>query len=348
MVSAESKKDEEIYTNISIIHGSYNNSDLLEVLTGLDSFLDYLDEKYNHDNLYDNDLVNSNTDIKIPIEKIWTTLAETELETRHSIVIDGGDIVENNEGNFLIPYTTDSDIPLDFEADEIVKIYDAENRVLGDLIVQDTNSDFLVINFNKNISHKFIKKGDILFYESLRNKASRDRRHKALNRVINNNSVIRDISKYFDENNKSNYQAEFDELDKNNLIDFFREINEELSEEQIHVFESIMKSEPISVLQGPPGTGKTFFISQFVQYLFKAKGVHNILLVSQSHTAVDNVISRCIQLSNKIGLNHTIIRIGQESMINEEILQYSIPSTQRQILNKFYREFEQRVMSLSS
>ena len=348
VVSAESKKDEEIYTNISIIHGSYNNSDLLEVLTGLDSFLDYLDEKYNHDNLYDNDLVNSNTDIKIPIEKIWTTLAETELETRHSIVIDGGDIVENNEGNFLIPYTTDSDIPLDFEADEIVKIYDAENRVLGDLIVQDTNSDFLVINFNKNISHKFIKKGDILFYESLRNKASRDRRHKALNRVINNNSVIRDISKYFDENNKSNYQAEFDELDKNNLIDFFREINEELSEEQIHVFESIMKSEPISVLQGPPGTGKTFFISQFVQYLFKANGVHNILLVSQSHTAVDNVISRCIQLSNKIGLNHTIIRIGQESMINEEILQYSIPSTQRQILNKFYREFEQRVMSLSS
>ena len=52
VVSAESKKDEEIYTNISIIHGSYNNSDLLEVLTGLDSFLDYLDEKYNHDNLY--------------------------------------------------------------------------------------------------------------------------------------------------------------------------------------------------------------------------------------------------------------------------------------------------------
>src|SRR5690606_16777414 len=57
-------------------------------------------------------------------------------------------------------------------------------------------------------------------------------------------------------------------------------------------FQRLINSGPLSLLQGPPGTGKTEFIAAFVHYLIEKQNVKNILLVSQSHEAVNNAAER--------------------------------------------------------
>lgn len=56
---------------------------------------------------------------------------------------------------------------------------------------------------------------------------------------------------------------------------------------------------PLSVLMGPPGTGKTTLLSATLDYLLNDADVRRVLVVSQSHTAVDEVANRVRELSFK-------------------------------------------------
>lgn len=346
VVSAESKKSEDLLCDFNFSKGDVkSNNQLLEIILNLNSVIDYLEEKYSIDDSIIEEII---PDKYIPISKIWTTLAETEEEVRESVIITSNKINENKDGNYVFEYFAENESALDFEYDEIVRIYNKEGISIGELVIADTNLDYLTINLFRKFNINNFSVGDVLFLESIRNKASRDRRLKALNRVINNNSVIRDIPAYFDINSDINIANQKIDLNLDNLNSKLIDINEGMSLEQIDNFKKIIEVSPISVLQGPPGTGKTSFISKFVYFLFSEMDVKNVLLVSQSHTAVDNVVSRTKQLSDKLGNDLNIVRLGQEAMIDSEILPYSTSSIQRQILSKFDREYEQRILSLAN
>ncbi|MFW7344285.1 AAA domain-containing protein, partial [Pollutimonas sp. H1-120] len=72
--------------------------------------------------------------------------------------------------------------------------------------------------------------------------------------------------------------------DKGNVIS--------LNEQQRLAFQQLLSTGPLSLLQGPPGTGKTEFIAAFVHYLIEKQGTERILLVSQSHEAVNTAAGR--------------------------------------------------------
>ena len=69
-------------------------------------------------------------------------------------------------------------------------------------------------------------------------------------------------------------------------------ISKNLDESKQIAVKSALGNSPIHLIQGPPGTGKTEFIAEVVgQYLIR-NPLARILIVSQTHVAVDNVLER--------------------------------------------------------
>jgi serine/threonine protein kinase len=81
-----------------------------------------------------------------------------------------------------------------------------------------------------------------------------------------------------------------------------------------------LESSDISLVQGPPGTGKTKFIAELVQQVsLKAGKTARVLLVSQTHVAVDNAIAA---LDN--GGFTSMVRVGREEKISQTVSGYMI------------------------
>ncbi|MFW2491699.1 AAA domain-containing protein [Clostridium chromiireducens] len=83
--------------------------------------------------------------------------------------------------------------------------------------------------------------------------------------------------------------------------------------------EKFLSSESIALIQGPPGTGKTTVINEIIyQILNESKNSSQkpkILVVSQSHTAVDNILEGLV----KKNMNAKIFRVGDEKKISNKI-----------------------------
>lgn len=94
----------------------------------------------------------------------------------------------------------------------------------------------------------------------------------------------------------------------------------ELNDSQKHAVNKALFSDCISLIQGPPGTGKTKVINEILnQILLKPNSftdISKILVVSQSHTAVDNILEG---LNLKDRDNFGVIRIGDKKNISKEI-----------------------------
>ena len=81
-----------------------------------------------------------------------------------------------------------------------------------------------------------------------------------------------------------------------------------------------LESSDISLIQGPPGTGKTKFIAELVQQVsLRAEKAARVLLVSQSHVAVDNAIAAL----DSSGFT-SMLRVGREDKISKGVNGYMI------------------------
>lgn len=101
-------------------------------------------------------------------------------------------------------------------------------------------------------------------------------------------------------------------------INFF---NEFLDSSQREAVKKVLNLECISIIQGPPGTGKTNVIIEIIRQILKENKKNKnllqkkILLVSQSHTAVDKMLIDLIESEN----NPSLIRIGRDENLDSEI-----------------------------
>ena len=84
--------------------------------------------------------------------------------------------------------------------------------------------------------------------------------------------------------------------------------------------EPALYSDSLSLIQGPPGTGKTKVIKEIIRQIMnridRIDEMSRILIVSQSHTAVDNILEDLICLDGK---QIDIIRIGREDDISQKV-----------------------------
>lgn len=97
-------------------------------------------------------------------------------------------------------------------------------------------------------------------------------------------------------------------------------IEQKLNLSQQQAVIKALNSENISLIQGPPGTGKTKvikeIIGQVVKKSIKMADHPRILIVSQSHTAVDNILEG---LDSTIPDDLEIVRIGADKNVSPKI-----------------------------
>ncbi|MDF2855378.1 MAG: Superfamily and helicase and helicase subunit [Neobacillus sp.] len=109
---------------------------------------------------------------------------------------------------------------------------------------------------------------------------------------------------------------------------------------QQQAIQMALYSDIICLIQGPPGTGKTDVIKEIVRQLVacdnKMEESPRILIVSQSHTAVDNILEGLIETG---GLKLDIVRIGKDEDVSNKIAAtYTMPA----IRNSMFEEIQQR------
>ncbi|WP_439924384.1 AAA domain-containing protein [Nitrobacter sp. JJSN] len=89
----------------------------------------------------------------------------------------------------------------------------------------------------------------------------------------------------------------------------------DFDEEKREILAKALGVQDILAIEGPPGTGKTKLIAEIVVQWLKRNPRHRILLSSQTHIALDNVLERIAET----GLSLEMIRIGRsdETRISE-------------------------------
>lgn len=104
--------------------------------------------------------------------------------------------------------------------------------------------------------------------------------------------------------------------------------NKDLDPTQTMAVEKALAADSIAIIQGPPGTGKTNVIIEIILQILKENNRNSdlepkkILLVSQSHPAVDKMLEDLIRESKN---EPDMLRIGRDDKLNEEIrAKYSI------------------------
>ena len=185
--------------------------------------------------------------------------------------------------------------------------YDKGFNVSGEIIDIKSNFSVVVISvkngdiLNKLHNNKELIKGYI-YLDDAGTMVMLNRQKGALKRLFNRDTAnkrlkdfipnIKNISTY----NINSVESPWDES-KSNLNSF-----------QKKAVKGALSCNDIFLIQGPPGTGKTTVICEIIKELVNRN--QNVLLSSQSHLAVDNVLQR-IGDKDKV----RAIRIGDEEKI---------------------------------
>lgn len=350
---------EKISATISVQPGPIANADyLLEEILQLPSIDEFIngepiDLEPNLDlSKENNKLLSLNEDqLPIPLSRLWQALINAEEEILQEICVSGPIEYISNGNSIKIPYITTGK-PLDLELDDEIEVLrsegtDAPGRI-GFLNIRQTNAEYLIID---NPRFDRLDIGVSLKLRSKQDWVSYNRRRSAIDRILQRESVISNLFDYFDPVKK----APVFDYGPSPTDDDFDEYNEyegevikfSLNPKQRESFRKIILSGPISLLQGPPGTGKTAFIATFIHYLLK-KGARNILLVSQSHEAVNNAIEKVLAICQSKKLSVDLVRFGPEKMISDSIRYIHADAIKQQYRELFHAEMRQRIISLSA
>ncbi|MFF5291922.1 serine/threonine-protein kinase [Paractinoplanes globisporus] len=106
-------------------------------------------------------------------------------------------------------------------------------------------------------------------------------------------------------------------------------------------------SKDFFLLEGPPGTGKTSFITELVQQELARNPDARILLVSQTHVAVDNALVRLAEA----GVNQ-LVRLGKDDdprIANDarrHLLDQQMPAMVRQVRQRAEAELKRRAAAI--
>lgn len=261
------------------------------------------------------------------IQRLWQAILDTETEALPSFT--ASDTLQKTEnGDFYIPYDGEINLIDQFKRDEIVEAIgrdDKNDKIYKYGAVDITKSILNELHLNsKKITRSAndIKADTAIYLQSKQNKASYQRRKSALQRILDEESVIKKLSNYFDENctlSADKYNIEVTDEDFKRYDQ--PEKNISLNEAQRQAFQRLIANGPLSLLQGPPGTGKTEFIAAFVHYLFEQQNVSNILLVSQSHEAVNTAAERIRKHCLRLGSDLQIVRFSNREIADSEELE---------------------------
>ncbi|ENY6785793.1 AAA domain-containing protein [Providencia rettgeri] len=273
---------------------------------------------------------------------VWKALVETEHESNPRVEISTDPQMQS--GKYTFQYTSEG-ASLDFNLNtERVFVYTerhGELRKIGAVV--DIGSNSMAINIRGKAR---IKLGDSLVLEGALTASSLNKRKLATENLIKNRSIINNIADYFSPGAavKPTEQAEptDDELDSYTELDSNGKVTFKLNEQQRKAFKGLYKYGPVSLLQGPPGTGKTAFIGSFIHYCI-SNGARRVLLVSQSHEAVNNATEKVRSLFGRNDTEIDIVRLGDQHVLSEQLDDIGEKALQEHYRDRFKAEYEERI-----
>ncbi|OLO26331.1 hypothetical protein BTR23_23495 [Alkalihalophilus pseudofirmus] len=171
------------------------------------------------------------------------------------------------------------------------------------LVIESYNTDLL-----KNLfKDKGFQKGH-LWVDDVGNRNIVNKQKEALQKLFNEETANPDLKVFIPDVNLLMPEQRFTSWDG-------AETN--FTKAQKEAIEGALSGNDIYLIQGPPGTGKTTVISEIIQTLVKEN--KKVLLSSQTHLAVDNVLQK---IGDKEGVR--AIRIGNEEKIELDCERYSL------------------------
>lgn len=282
---------------------------------------------------------------RISAKALWQALAESdELNATRITVRSGVQKVPNEKYPWLVPYELEEGV-LDFSEGEKIELHErgtdpikgTETWFRVGLISPDIGKDVLRVLPTSN--RLKITDGKMFFVRGSFETSASERRVAAMRRVLGGGASIPKIQQYFDPH--LSVQPFHFPMAALNSIDSLG-----LNDQQRDALLQSFKNGPISLLQGPPGTGKTKFISSFVHSALSRGLAKNILLVSQSHEAVNNALEKVSDLaaSNEVGLS--MVRVGSATMVSKKLRSVH-EDVRRQIYReKFDAEIRERIRAV--
>lgn len=270
--------------------------------------------------------------LAVTAAELWNALASTDDMNATAITVRAGARqVPQGSGNWLIPFDLEGGV-LDFAEEERIDLlergFDAvdgsERWYTVGAVSPDIGKDVLRV---QQISLRFGPKEGMTFYlRGALERTASERRVAAMRRVLAGGALIPRIVDYFDP--QTELMPKLAEVgDLGSLSDY------DLNSQQEEALRTAVSFGPVSLLQGPPGTGKTKFIASFVHLVLSRGLARNVLLVSQSHEAVNNAMEKVVQLAGDNEMDAKMVRIGLPSMVSQ-----SLRPIQEDALRQRYRE----------
>jgi serine/threonine protein kinase len=288
-----------------------------------------------------------------PIPELWRALLDAEEEVLPMVTVSGEKRANpERRGQVLIPYHLDSGV-IDYDgADAVdVEVYGVDNnwRSCGLLSLRDTTfgdqAELAIDDFN-NRSH--LKIGERLRLRSRLEKTSFNRRTQAVQRLLNDKAVVPGLTAIFNSAVPEKKDPLSYPVPTDADLDVYADGDKQLNESQREAFRKVLGNGPVSLLQGPPGTGKTWFIASLLHYLMTKQQSRRILLVSQSHEAVNNALEKALDLCRDKGVHFDAVRLGNESSASDRIRHLHSGSIEQAYREKFKAEQRLRITRLAA
>ena len=302
------------------------------------------------------DIIEGETSVEpISTKELWKAILKTETESHPYVELIGEPRTHKDDKDILIlPYEAEKD-PLDgFTAKDQVEaiiVNDEEDYFIGEVNLSASGLNRVQLSRYSNRAHRLTEE-DIIFFRSKADKSSFNKRKNALTRILDQDSVVENLSDYFEPDcdiAPTDYDLtvtdedfkRYDRKDDNgNAI--------KLNDKQRIAFQKLLRFGPLSMLQGPPGTGKTEFIAAFVHYLIEKQGTERILLVSQSHEAVNTAAERIRKHCGRLKTDLDVVRFSRsESTISHSLRDAYSDNIVSQKVEQFETQLKYRVLNLA-
>lgn len=275
---------------------------------------------------------------------LWTALASSDDMNATAITVRAGARqVPQGSGSWVIPYDLDAGV-LDFSEEERIELLErghdpvdgSERWYTVGTVSPDIGKDVLRVQ-EKNMRFS-PKEGMTFFVRGELERSASERRVAAMKRVLAGGALIPRLVDYFDPDTE--LEAKRTDADVGSLDEYG------LNPQQEEALRTALEFGPVSLLQGPPGTGKTKFIASFVHLVLSRGLARNVLLVSQSHEAVNNAMEKVVELVGEAEMDASMVRIGLSSMVSPPLRSIQEDALRQRYRESFDAELKDRVRSV--
>lgn len=283
--------------------------------------------------------------LAVTAAELWNALASTDEMNATAITVRAGARqVPQGSGNWLIPFDLEGGV-LDFAEEERIDLlergFDAvdgsERWYSVGTVSPDIGKD--VVRVQQNSLRFGPKEGMTFYLRGALERTASERRVAAMKRVLAGGALIPRIVDYFDP--QTELMPKLAEVGDLGSLSHY-----ELNSQQEEALRTALSFGPVSLLQGPPGTGKTKFIASFVHLVLSRGLASNVLLVSQSHEAVNNAMEKVVQLAGDNEMDATMVRIGLPSMVSQPLRPIQEDALRQRYRETFDAEIKDRVRAV--